>query len=134
MRNGTDDHRHALFVHASNCITHCTDLVHMVEILKIVYGRSWKSREMSLMRKAEEVGKYILITSVRIYMRFIAGRKCCNLIASCHLSQITCPVVDQKLGGLEAFGSKHLYMQTIDWLPMTTLGIFRYNFGASNNC
>ena len=40
-----DNHnRDAAFIHAPNCIPLRSDLVHMVEILKIDYGRSWKSR------------------------------------------------------------------------------------------
>jgi len=63
-----DDH-HAAFDHASLCITLCTDLVHMVEILKIAYGWSWKSLRMSWMRKGEEVGLKISTTVEPIYMR-----------------------------------------------------------------
>jgi len=75
-----NDDRHGACDHASNCITLCTDLVHMVEILKIPYVRSWKSRRMSWMRKGEEVELNISKTSVRIYMRSIAGQKRWNVI------------------------------------------------------
>jgi len=74
-----DDCR-AAYDYAAHYITLCTDPVHMVEILKIAYGMSWKSRRMSWMRKGEEVGLNISKTSVRIYMRLIAGRKCWNVI------------------------------------------------------
>jgi len=46
-----NDDRHAEYYQAANCITLCTDLVHMVEILKIAYGRSCKSWILSLMRQ-----------------------------------------------------------------------------------
>jgi len=51
-----NDDRHAAFIHASTCITLCTDLVHMVEILKIAYGRSWKLRRKSWMNNGQEIG------------------------------------------------------------------------------
>jgi len=46
-----NDDRDAAFIHASNCITLRTDLVHMVEIFKIAYVMSWKSMRRSWMRK-----------------------------------------------------------------------------------
>ena len=49
-----DDH-HAPYDPGSNCITRCTDFVCMVEMFKIAYGRSWKSRRISCMRRGEEV-------------------------------------------------------------------------------
>jgi len=69
-----NDDYDAAYNHAANYITLCTYLLHMVEILKIAYGRSWKSPRMSWMRKGEAVGVNISKTSIRIYMRFIAGR------------------------------------------------------------
>jgi len=51
-----NDDSHAAYDPAANCIMLCTDPVHMVEILKIAYGSSWKSWRMSWMRKAAEVG------------------------------------------------------------------------------
>jgi len=41
-----DDH-HDAFTNTSNCKTFHSDLVQMVEILKIASGRLWKSRSMS---------------------------------------------------------------------------------------
>jgi len=64
MRCRLNDDCHTEYNHASNLITLCTDLVHMVEMLKIAYCRSWKSRRMSWMRKGEEVGLNILKTRV----------------------------------------------------------------------
>jgi len=55
-RTRMNDDRHAAYDHTANCITLCPDLEHMVDILKIAYGRSWKSRRMSSMRTGEEVG------------------------------------------------------------------------------
>jgi len=52
-----DDH-HAASIHASNCITLHTDLVHMVEIDKIAYSTSWRSRRRSRIRDGEKVGLY----------------------------------------------------------------------------
>ena len=80
-----DDH-HAAYDHAANGITLCADLVHMVEMLKIAYGRSCKSRRMKWMRMGEEVGRHISKTSVQSYMRSIVGRKCWNVIGHSHLS------------------------------------------------
>jgi len=38
---------HAALVHAANCISMRSDLLHMVENLKIAYGMSWKSSQTS---------------------------------------------------------------------------------------
>jgi len=81
-----NDDRHAAYDHGSNFITRCTDLVHIVKMLKIAYGRSLKLWRMSWMRKDEEVGLNISKTSVRIDMRLIAGRKRWNVMGQCHLS------------------------------------------------
>ena len=81
-----NDDRHAAYNHAFLCITLCTDLAHMVEMLKIDYGRSWESRRMSWLRKGEEVGRKISKTNVWIYMRLIASRKRWNMIGQRHLS------------------------------------------------
>jgi len=51
--------RHAALVHAANCITLCSDLLHMVEILKISYGTSWELRKTSWKKKDLEVGLYM---------------------------------------------------------------------------
>jgi len=75
-----NDNRHAAFLHESNCIILHTDLVHMVQILEVAYGRSWTSRRRSWIRNGEEVKLYLPKTSEIIYMRSIAGQKCGNLI------------------------------------------------------
>jgi len=59
----------AAFPHASNWITVCTDLGHIVEVLKIHHGMSWDWRRMSWMRNAEEVGLYISKTGVLMDMQ-----------------------------------------------------------------
>jgi len=82
--------RHAAFNHASNCIPLRTDLVHMGDILKIAFGRSWKSERMSTMRNVEEVGVNIANTSVLICMRLLAGRIHWNVIGKHHLSLRQC--------------------------------------------
>jgi hypothetical protein len=51
--------RYPALVHAANCITVHSDLLHMVEIFKIAYGTSWKSRKMGWKRKGQEVGLYM---------------------------------------------------------------------------
>lgn len=66
--------RHAAFNHASNCLTLSTDLVHLVEMLKIAYVTSGISRRMRWMRKGEPVGLNIAKMSEQIYMRLIAGQ------------------------------------------------------------
>ena len=63
-----NDGHHAAFVNATNCITLCTDLVHMVAISKIAYGRSCKSRRLSWMSKGEKVELNLSKTSVLIDM------------------------------------------------------------------
>jgi len=47
---------HAAYDHAENYINLCTDPVHMVEILKIAFGKSWKLQRMGSMRNDVEVG------------------------------------------------------------------------------
>jgi len=42
MRSWMKDNGHSAYDHASNCITLCADLVHMVKMLKITHGRSCK--------------------------------------------------------------------------------------------
>ena len=86
MRSGMNDDCHTAYDHASNCITLCTDLVHMVKMFKIAYARSWESQRMSWMRHGEEAGLNISITGVQIYMWLIAGQKRWNVIGQCHLS------------------------------------------------
>jgi len=80
------DDCHAAYEHASNCITPCTNMVHMVEMLKIAYGRSRKVWRVSWIRKDEEAGPNIIKISVRIDMRFVAGSKCWKVIGQHHLS------------------------------------------------
>jgi len=82
MNNNCD----AGYNHGSYCIPRCTDLVHIVEKLKIAYGRSWKSQRMSWMRKGEEVRLNISKTRVCIFMRLIASRMRWNVIGQRHLS------------------------------------------------
>ena len=84
MQRGMNDNRHTAYDHLSNCITLCTDLVHMVKMMKIAYGRSRKSRRMSWMRKGEDVGLNISKTSVQIYMQLIAGQKRWKMIGQRH--------------------------------------------------
>jgi len=81
-----NDDRHAAYDHVSNCIARCKDLVHIVGMLKIAYGKSWKSRRMSWMRNSEEVRLNISKPRVQIYMRLIAGRKRSNMMSKHHLS------------------------------------------------
>jgi len=50
------------------------------------------------------------------------------------ITQIMCLMVHQKLRGLEEFGCKCLYIETIHWLPMTNLCIFTYNSWAPTYC
>ena len=58
VRTYQNDDRHAALIHASNSIILHSDLVHMIEIVKNAYGRSWKSRKRSWTRKGEQVGLY----------------------------------------------------------------------------
>ena len=81
-----NDDRDAAFIHASNCITLCTDLVHLVEINEIAYGMSWKFRWTSWVRKGKEVELYLPKTSEMIYLASRAGRKRRNAMGPCHFS------------------------------------------------
>jgi len=86
MRSWMDDDCHGAYDHAFNFISLCTDLEHMVEILKIAYGRSSNSPRMNWITNGEELGLNISKTSGRIYMRLIAGLNCWNVIGQPHLS------------------------------------------------
>jgi len=86
IRISLNDDRHAAFIHASNCITLRTDLVHKVEILEIAYGKSWKSRKRSSMRIGVEVKLYLPKISEMIYMTYITSRKRRDAIGPPNLS------------------------------------------------
>ena len=75
-----NDSHHAAAIRASNIITLCSDLVHMVEMLIIAYGTSWKSKKRNCIRSGEEVRLHKSKTSGWIYMPLIAGRKDCNMM------------------------------------------------------
>jgi len=51
-----NDSRQAVLIHAVNDISLRSNLLHMVEKLKIAYGMSWNSRRMSWIRYGEDVG------------------------------------------------------------------------------
>jgi len=50
------------------------------------------------------------------------------------ITQLMCLLVDQNLRSLEAFGCTCLHIETIHWLPMTTICIFTYNCWAPTHC
>jgi len=50
---------HASLVHSANRINLHSDLLHMVENLKIAYGTSWTSRRMSWKNNGLEIGLYM---------------------------------------------------------------------------
>jgi len=81
-----NDNRYAQFIHVSNCITLCTDRVHMVEIFEIACGTSWKSSRRSWIRNGEEVELYLLTTSEMNHMPWIAGWQRGNVIRPRHVS------------------------------------------------
>jgi hypothetical protein len=54
-----NDSHHAASIHTSNCITLRSDLLQMVEILKIAYVTSWNFRIMHWIKNIEEIGLYI---------------------------------------------------------------------------
>jgi len=58
----------------------------MVEIFEIACDTSWKAKRRSWIRNGEDVELYLPKTSEMIYMPSIAGRKCGNVIASCHFT------------------------------------------------
>lgn len=51
-----NDDSHAEIIDGDNCISLYSDLVHMVEVLKIAYVTSWKSMRRSGIRKGKQVG------------------------------------------------------------------------------
>jgi len=79
-QNGMTDDRHAAFVYWCNLMILCTDLVHMVEMLKIAYARLWKLQRMTWMRTGEEVGRNVSKANVPINMQSITVQKSCNVI------------------------------------------------------
>jgi len=80
------DNRDAVFIHVSNCISSCTDLVHIVHKFEIAYGTSWKLRMRSWMKKGEEVKLCLPKTSEMMYMPWIASWKRRNVIGPRNLS------------------------------------------------
>jgi hypothetical protein len=81
-----NDHHYVAFMHTSTCITLRPDLVHMIKVLKITYGRSWKMWGMNWIGPGEAVGLRISKTSELIYVRLIAGRYRWNVIGQLHSS------------------------------------------------
>jgi len=48
--------RHATLVHAANCITHHSDLLHMVENFKIACAMSWQLSKISWKKIGQDIG------------------------------------------------------------------------------
>jgi hypothetical protein len=85
-RGDLNGNRHAEFIHVSNCITFCTDLVHMGEIIEIACGTSRKLRTRSWIRNGEEVEHYLAKTSEMIYVPSITGQKRGNVFGQHHFT------------------------------------------------
>jgi len=62
--------RHAALVHAANCITLRSDLLHKVENLKSAYGTSWKLRKTSWKKIGQDIG-FIENTGVSTFLLLI---------------------------------------------------------------
>lgn len=58
------DNYYAAFVHASNCITLHSDQMNMVRIWKLINGKKWKSKKMSLIRTDEQFKQFKSQTSI----------------------------------------------------------------------
>jgi hypothetical protein len=84
MQRCMNDDCHAAFVHTSNCIILCLDMVHVGDSWKFGNGRLWTLRDRSWMRESEEVGLHLSITSGWIYMMENAGGMCWNVVCLCH--------------------------------------------------
>jgi len=67
------DNCHAAFIKAVKSTTLHLALVHMVDILKIAYGRSWKLRKISLIRNGGTVRQYYSRIRGWVWMPLIAG-------------------------------------------------------------
>jgi len=72
-------YNHVALILTSNYITLRSYRVHIVIILKIAYGRSWKSRRSNWIWPSEQVGLYEWRSSVWIYMQWIASWKRWNV-------------------------------------------------------
>jgi len=79
------DH-HAALIDAFNSITLHSDLVLIVEMLEIAYGRSSNSGRRSWMRKGGEVGEYLSKTRELIYMPYSASQRWWNEVGLHHPS------------------------------------------------
>jgi hypothetical protein len=62
--------RHAALVQAAYCITLLSDLLHMVDNLRISYGTSWKSRKTSWKKISQDIGF--------IWLKLVDGSVCWN--------------------------------------------------------
>jgi len=85
----THDNGHAAFIHAFECTMLRLALVPIVQILKIAYGRSWKSRQKSRIRNCGKVRGYWSKICGWVCMLRIAGLILCNVIWLRHLSFIS---------------------------------------------
>jgi len=111
-------------MYASNCRTLPLDLLHMVEMLNIAYGISWKLRGMSWIRNGEEVGLYICETSRWIIYAVNSRPKVLKYVRpTSFIFQMTCIVVSQKLRDLTAFECKWSYIETLCWRSILTAWI-----------
>ena len=135
MGTSMNDNHHAAFIHSSNCTTLCTDLVHMIEILKIAYGRSGKLSWRSSMRNGEEVG----LCGIKNYRMDQHGVHCRPKVLECDsttsgIDQIMWIVVDLALWGLEDVECTWLYIDKIWWLAMMTSCQNAYDCWICNDC
>jgi len=78
-----NDSCYAALIYASYFITLHWDLRDMVDIVKIVYCWSLKSRRQSLIRKGDEVGLYIWDNVIWIYMPKFAGQSAGKWLGLC---------------------------------------------------
>jgi hypothetical protein len=88
--------RHAALVHAANCCTLRSDLLHMVENVKSSYGTSWKSKKMSWKRIGPDLGL--------ICLKLVDGSVCGKIPAECaktRRSYVIDPTDDMNTGGSE---------------------------------
>jgi len=99
---------HAALVHAANCITLRSDLLHMVENLKNAYGTFSKLRTTSWKKIGQDIGF--------ICLKLVDGYEYCNIpgeSAKMRHSYVMYPTDDVNTGGSETERPRGFWMHII---------------------
>jgi hypothetical protein len=132
--DNTNDACHAVLIRSFNCTTLHSELMHMVKMLKIVYGRSWKLRRRSWIKNGEKVGLYKSKTWSCMNRMWIPGWKHWKLIYIHHSSIGQCVY-----GLISGWGDFNNWMEMViyrnDIIAVNNDCMhFAYNWWPFNDC